>query len=251
MARPGGRIWFLGHATVGIELDGVRLLTDPLLGGRVGFLGRRHPVPPAAHALEPDAVLLSHVHHDHLDLPSLRLLGRDRPIVAPPGTATLLARHGFARVRELAVGESLQIGGVRVLATHADHEGRRPPFGPNVPCVGYVVEGTSRVYFAGDTDIFPGMADLGRLDVALLPVAGWGPTLGPGHLDPRRAAEALRLIRPRAAVPIHWGTLAPLGLHRRPWSYLTSPPRQFARLASVFAPEVDVRVLEPGEQLDL
>jgi L-ascorbate metabolism protein UlaG (beta-lactamase superfamily) len=205
----------------------------------------------AVGALEPDAVLLSHLHHDHLDLPSLRARGRDRPIVAPRGTGPFLARHGFADVRELAAGEVARLGGVRVLATPANHHGRRSPFGPTTPCLGYVVEAAERVYFAGDTDLFPAMADLGPIDVALLPIAGWGPRLGPGHLDPLRAAEALRLIRPRTAVPIHWGTLAPLGLHRHGWSYLLGPPRAFQALALALAPAVDVRVLEPGEALDL
>jgi L-ascorbate metabolism protein UlaG (beta-lactamase superfamily) len=250
-AAAPGRVRFLGHATVALEMAGVRLLTDPLLSSRVGFLARRHPVPSAAHLLGPDAVLLSHIHHDHLDLPSLRTLGSDCPIVAPRGTGPFLARRGFRDIRELAVGEALRVGGVRVLATPANHHGRRPPFGPTVPCLGYVVEAASRVYFAGDTDLFPGMADLGPIDVALLPVAGWGPRLGPGHLDPYRAAEALRLIRPRTAVPIHWGTLAPFGLHRWDLSYLLGPPRAFQALALALAPDVDVRVLEPGEHLDL
>jgi L-ascorbate metabolism protein UlaG (beta-lactamase superfamily) len=96
------------------------------------------------------------------------------------------------------------------------------------------------------------MADLaGGLDLALLPVWGWGPTIGSGHLDPRRAAEALRILKPRVAVPIHWGTLYPRGLRwLRPWQ-LTNPPLEFARVADELAPEVDVRVLEPGESISL
>ena len=104
------------------------------------------------------------------------------------------------------------------------------------------------VYFAGDTDLFPEMAGLsGTIDVALLPVAGWGPTLGPGHLDARRAAEAAAVIAPRVAVPIHWGTLAPpRPLRRHPDP--SAPPREFAALVARVAPEVEVRVLEPGER---
>src|SRR6185503_4278779 len=120
---------------------------------------------------------------------------------------------------------------VRVIATHARHTGFRPPFGPLGGCLGFVVEGGgedyggvegsgvengggggARIYFAGDTDVFPEMASLGPIDVALLPVAGWGPTLGPGHMNARRAAEALRLIRPKIAIPMHWGTFAPIGM---------------------------------------
>jgi L-ascorbate metabolism protein UlaG (beta-lactamase superfamily) len=89
------------------------------------------------------------------------------------------------------------------------------------------------------------------LDVALLPIWGWGPRLGPGHLDPEEAARALTLLRPRAAVPIHWGTLAPVGA-RRLWPWLfDAPPRRFGASAARLAPEVDVRVLQPGESVSV
>jgi L-ascorbate metabolism protein UlaG (beta-lactamase superfamily) len=117
--------------------------------------------------------------------------------------------------------------------------------------VGYRVSGSAQVYFAGDTDIFEGMSSLSPgLDVALLPVAGWGPRLPPGHLDPLRAAEALRLLRPRVAVPIHWGTYRRIGLSRKP-AVLREPAETFARLAAELAPDVDVRVVPVGGALDL
>ena len=99
------RIVFLGHATVLIELDGVRLLTDPLLRRRVAHLRRQiAPVDRAScHSGPSDAVLISHMHHDHLDLPSLRLLGRDTPLLVPAGAGAWLRRRGFTRVTELGV----------------------------------------------------------------------------------------------------------------------------------------------------
>src|SRR4029450_3384653 len=104
-------------------------------------------------------------------------------------------------------------GDLRVTATKADHRGFRPPFGPDAPSLGFVLEDRQlRIYFARDTDMFPEMAELGDLDVALLPVWGWGPRLGPGHMDPYRAAEAVGLRRPAAAMPIHWGALGPSGM---------------------------------------
>jgi L-ascorbate metabolism protein UlaG (beta-lactamase superfamily) len=93
------------------------------------------------------------------------------------------------------------------------------------------------------------MADLGPVDVALLPVAGYSPKLGPGHLDARRAAQAAALIEPRVAVPIHWGTFHPLTQARGPW--FTDPPAEFAAQVAELAPAVDVRVLSPGESLEL
>jgi L-ascorbate metabolism protein UlaG (beta-lactamase superfamily) len=149
------------------------------------------------------------------------------------------------------VGECVTVGAVRVQATPAIHDGFRPPFGPRAACLGFVLEGTQRVYFAGDTDLFDAMASLTPLDLALLPVWGWGPWLGPGHLDPYRAALALTLLRPAAAMPIHWGSLFPFGLGRWRHRYLTQPPRAFTAAARVLAPQVQVHVVEPGGRLDL
>ena len=152
---------------------------------------------------------------------------------------------------ELEEGEEWRVGAVSIRATHAKHEGRRGLIGVQAPPVGYLVSGSARVYFAGDTDLFEGMALIEpNLDVALLPVAGWGPRLPPGHLDPLRAAEALRLLRPRVAVPIHWGTYRRIGLSREP-AALREPAESFARLAAELAPDVDVRVLPVGSTLDL
>jgi L-ascorbate metabolism protein UlaG (beta-lactamase superfamily) len=115
--------------------------------------------------------------------------------------------------------------------------------------VGFLIDdGGTRVYFAGDTDVFDGMADLAPgLTVALLPVWGWGPKVGPGHLDPERAAQATALLQPRLAVPIHWGTYAGPRVWWRDDPAL--PAREFARLAARSAPDVDVRILAPGDEL--
>jgi L-ascorbate metabolism protein UlaG (beta-lactamase superfamily) len=108
------------------------------------------------------------------------------------------------------------------------------------------------VYFAGDTQLFPEMEALaGRVDAALLPVWGWGPRLGTGHLDPRTAAEALVRIRPRIAIPIHWGTFYPFALARLWPRPLERPPQDFAREAARIAPLTEVRLLTPGETTDL
>jgi L-ascorbate metabolism protein UlaG (beta-lactamase superfamily) len=236
---------YVGHATVVIDLDGVRLLTDPVLRPRVAHLWRAVPVPgEAARAI--DAVLISHAHWDHLDLPSLARLGRALPIVCPRGLGKLLRRRRFGDVTELEAGEQARIGPVTVTAVFAEHESGRGPFGARSPALGYVAGGSQTIYFAGDTGLFQSMTELAPLDAALLPVAGWGAKLGPGHLDARTAAEALLLLRPRIAVPIHWGTLAPFGRHRP-----GNPAADFARHAAELAPEVRVRVLQPGETVGL
>ena len=226
-----------------VELGGVRLLTDPVLRGRVAHLRRDGPSPAAPRAL--DAVLISHLHHDHLDRASLRRLGGRPRLVAPRGAAKLLRRAGL-ELEELDAGEETDISGVRVLAVGAVHASRRWPVrGPEAEPLGYLISGGLSVYFAGDTDLFPEMAALAPVDVALLPVAGWGPSLGPGHLDPERAARAAALLRPRVAIPIHWGTLRPV--LSRPGDWFSGPGAEFAAQVAALAPEVDVRVLRPGE----
>jgi L-ascorbate metabolism protein UlaG (beta-lactamase superfamily) len=225
----------------------VRVLTDPVLRRRAAHLLRTGPVPVVG---EVDAVLVSHGHNDHLDLPSLRRLPRGVPLVLPRGLGRLVEKRGFTNVIEVEEGEEVPIGELVVRATHADHPGRPSP-GRAALAVGFAILGSRRVFFAGDTDLFPEMAGLvDELDVALLPVWGWGPTIGPGHLDPERAAEALRLLKPKAAVPVHWGTLRPFYRSARA-RYLREPPEAFAAAAARLAPEVAVHVLPPGGRLEI
>lgn len=239
-------VTWVGHSTVLVEAAGVRLLTDPLLRPRLGHVRRVAP-PVAPLEGELDAVLISHVHFDHLDVASLRLV-RTRRIVVPRGARGIVERRGLGPVVELEEGEKLEIGGLSVQATHAVHSARRGL--RSSASVGYQVSAPARVYFAGDTDVFEGMRGLAPLDVALLPIWGWGPRVGAGHLDPRGAAEALRLLQPRLAIPIHWGTYRRFGLSRDA-AVLREPPERFERLARELAPEVDVRILAPGERLAL
>ncbi len=161
---------------------------------------------------------------------------------------------GFRDVREIAIGGALEIGGLRIDGVPAIHSGFRPPLGPTAPAMGFVIRGSREIYFAGDTDLFEQMALLPgpRIDVALLPVWGWGPTLGRGlHIDPRRAAESLRLIRPRAAVPIHWGTYWPHSMGRVYPERLIEPPAAFVEYATELAPDVRCLLTEVGEMVDL
>ncbi len=230
-----------------VDLDGVRVLTDPVIRRLVGHLRRSAPLDEAA-IRDVDAVLVSHVHFDHLDLPSLERVGRSARIVVPRGAGGLVRRRRLRDVVEVDEGEEIRIGPLAVRATHAEHSADRGPLRSEVPSLGFVLAGSSTVYFVGDTDLFPGLADDVGPDVALLPVTGWGPHVGPGHLDPSRAAEALRLLRPRAAVPIHWGTYRPVYWRGRA---RTEAPEEFRRLAAELAPEVDVRVLPVGGSLVL
>ncbi|MDH5280238.1 MAG: MBL fold metallo-hydrolase [Thermoleophilia bacterium] len=245
------RIEYVGHATVLVDLDGVRVLTDPLLRNRVAHLRRVAPLD-ARSRRAVDAVLISHAHYDHLDIPSLEKLGKSLPVVVPRGLARLLRKRRFEAVVEVEVGETFRIGDLDVRAVPAEHDGSRGPFGASATPLGYVITGSRSVYFAGDTDLFDGMGELAPVDVALLPIWGWGPGLGAGHLDPKRAAAAVALIRPELVVPIHWGTYFPihLGLRGAP-AFTDLPPAEFVTAVHETAPGVPVRVLRPGQSLDL
>jgi L-ascorbate metabolism protein UlaG (beta-lactamase superfamily) len=250
----GGRpdaLTYVGHATVLAELDGVRILTDPLLVAGIAHVRRRTAVPRADDLGSLGAILISHAHHDHLDSRSLRLLTQDCPVIVPSGAGPTARRAGAENIIEMRPGDCTSVGNVVVEAVPASHDGRRFPIGPPVPALGYLLRAAHRqVYFAGDTDLFPGMAALaGRVDVALLPIWGWGPSLPAGHLDPLRAAEAVALIRPQMAVPIHWGTLRAWGAQRG--LDPLAPTRAFAHEVGRVAPATEVRVVLPGHRIEL
>jgi len=199
--------------------------------------------------------VVSHLHLDHLDLASLQRVPGAVPVVVPRGGGSWLRRAGREQVLELAPGEAASFGGVVVRAVPARHGGFRPPRGPRADAVGYVLEGSRRIYFAGDTGYFDTMHQLapGGLDVALLPVAGWGLTLPLAtHLDPLGAAHAARLLEARLAIPIHWGTYRPAGLHHPALrGDRHRPPRELQRLAAIHAPASRVQPLDIGERLEL
>jgi L-ascorbate metabolism protein UlaG (beta-lactamase superfamily) len=242
-------ITYVGHSTVQIGAAGTRLLTDPFLREGVMHLRRIAPLPSLAEIVRPDAILISHAHFDHLDPPSLRLLA-PCPVVAPRGCGRLLERAGMRDVCEVAAGESVRFGDVEVTAVLAAHDGRRHPFSHARDTLAYVVAGSERAFFAGDTDLFDGMRALaGGIDVALLPIWGWGGRLPRGHLDPERAARAAGMLSARVAIPIHWGTLAS---PRAPWRVDPgAPARAFVARAATLAPELEVRVLAPGASTEI
>jgi L-ascorbate metabolism protein UlaG (beta-lactamase superfamily) len=237
---------FVGHATVRIGVNGLRILTDPFLRSRLGPLERHGPTPAGVVDEELDLVLLSHGHPDHFDPASLRSLRGSPTVVVPRGLGARARDAVRGEVVELAAGESFRFAGVDLEAVPAAHW--ISPGAPRAQPLGYVIDGGPRIYFAGDTGRFDGLGRvLAGVDVALLPVWTWGPHLGPGHLGPRSAADVLASAGPTVAIPIHWGTLYPRQLHRV-WSRpLREPGDRFAEYAERLAPETHVRVLRPGQ----
>jgi len=155
-------------------------------------------------------------------------------------------------VVEVQPGDHVDVGSsVTVSVTPARHSCRRGPHSRVVADpVGYVVRGRGQsAYFAGDTDLFPEMRELGPIDLALLPIWGWGPTIGEGHLDPVRAVEAGRLIRPSLVVPIHWGTYAPEDGRRRLPGWLDAPAEAFLGETARHVDAPSVELLSPAGAL--
>ena len=177
------RVTYVGHATVLIDLDGVRLITDPVLRPRVLHLRRVGSVPAAA-LRGLDAVLLSHAHWDHMDLPSLERLGKELPIVCPKGLAALLRRKRFAHVTTLEEGEEVRSARSpceRFTPSTTEAAARWGPPASSAssstarrPCISRVTPICSTA-----------LSELGAVDLALIPVAGWGSKVGAGASRPR------------------------------------------------------------------
>ncbi|MEZ0490892.1 MBL fold metallo-hydrolase [Kineococcus sp. TBRC 1896] len=258
----GVDVTWLGHSTVTVDVRGpqgrLRVVTDPVLRAGLGHLRRRPRTPAASAWAGCDLALVSHLHHDHLDLPSLRRL-RPAVLVTPPGSSDWvrwrLGRPG-THVVEVAVGQTRELPvrgrAVAVTALPAHHAGHRTGSGlSRAPLDAVAVQHLVRVpgafperdpgdlllWAVGDTGEFERSDEVlvagGRApDVALVPVGGWGHTLGPHHLDPRQAAELVARVRPGVSVPVHWGTLHPVALGRTMGDRFVEPGRRFVAEAA-------------------
>jgi L-ascorbate metabolism protein UlaG (beta-lactamase superfamily) len=247
-----------GHSSVTARWRDTRLLFDPVLGDSIAHLRRRRGPTPPAEARHADAVLISHLHADHLHLPSVRLLPPGTRVIGPVGLAGVLrpSRGGSSlECEEIVAGDEVVIGDLTVRGLYAEHDSRRAPMSRHraKPLSFLVTDGrgdASPLWFGGDTALHDGLADVAPVAVALVPIAGWGPGLGPGHLDADQAAEAVGLLSAGLAIPIHYGTFWPRGLGRVAEDQFLGPERRFAERSRDVAPDTVIRILSPGETLD-
>ena len=224
-SRPpetGLRATWLGHSTVLLEIDGLRVLTDPVWGERaspVSFAGpkRFQPVPAPVAALPPlDAVVISHDHFDHLDHPTiLALAAIDVPFVTSLGVGSHLEAWGIpaGRITELDWWEEAELrGGLTVTAAPSQHFSGRALHSRNSTLwSSLVVRGPRHaVFFSGDTGLSPEYAEvrrrLGPFDLVMLEVGAYHPAWGDIHLGPDNALQALTLLGGGSFLPVHWGT---------------------------------------------
>lgn len=246
-----------GHSTASVGIGGARVVTDPLLGDRLLHL-KRYAASPGPEADVADLILISHLHRDHCDVRSLVRFRPEVPIVAPRGAHRVLRGlvRGLGReLIEVAPGDDVEVAGVQVQVLAATHDGRRHPLTRSLPpALGFRFGNSAATcWYPGDTEHRADMAEVAEVDLALVPVGGWGPTLATGHLDPEQAADAVRSVGARWAIPVHWGTFWPAGLarvmpanHRR---LFVEPARRFAD--ALRDTDIDVQVLRPGESVRL
>jgi L-ascorbate metabolism protein UlaG (beta-lactamase superfamily) len=242
-----------GHATASVEAGGTRVVTDPVLHDRLLHL-KRYAASPASDAVDAELVLVSHLHHDHCHVPSLARFGPDVPMLVPRGGERLLTKIAGDRVVPVVPGDVVERAGVRVEVLPATHDGRRHPWArEQVPALGFRVEGAAGSWwYPGDTELRDDMKDVAPVDLALVPIGGWGPTLEDGHMHPEHAAEAVARVGARWAVPVHWGTFWPAGLrqvaranHHR---LFITPGERFAEAMAGLATEAVV--VEPGDRVE-
>jgi L-ascorbate metabolism protein UlaG (beta-lactamase superfamily) len=252
-----GTLTWWGHSTITVQDGGTTVLFDPVLTARLGHLRRvRGPIPPP-HAAQADIILLSHLHFDHTHLPSLRLIPASAVVVAPSGSRRLLkpfAARGL-KLREVEPGDLVELAGRRIRVLPADHDGRRHAGSPHRgPALGYLVDGSRRWWYPGDTGPKLQFEEVAQVDIALVPVGGWGPSIIPGHsqghLDAEQAAEAVCRIQPDHAVPVHWGTWWPIGLPQRP-DLIDLPAAAFAEHLARLAPKTSVHLPRHGQSIKL
>ncbi len=216
MTTETNSVTYIGHATTLIKTNGIHLITDPVFSDRInlGLVKRRQPLGVHFEKLpDIDAILISHDHLDHFDKSTLRRSQRDIPTITPYGLGNKISSLGFTDVRELSWWESTVVKGIIITAVPAAH------WGISARASGFVIEGIKTIYFAGDTGLFDGMSDIGRkfdIYLALLPIGDYRPHIWfiPGgakvmrnmHMAPNDIPEAIKMLRCKKVIPIHWGT---------------------------------------------
>lgn len=239
---------YVGHATVRIESGGQSLITDPNFSEKIFWLKRRCPGPiPVDQMPQPTAILLSHAHYDHLDLPSYKYFTAQVPIIAPPGLKPLLNKFLKNPVIELEPGASVSVGSeIRITACLVTHLGFRLLPIRYTRCNGYLIEWDGKkIFFPGDTAYRSDFrAQVGEVDVALLPISCYKPEwfMRSRHIDPAQAVRIFEEIGAKIMIPIHWGTFK---LSTEP---LSEPIEWLKRIAKEKGIKAQIKILQPGDQ---
>jgi L-ascorbate metabolism protein UlaG (beta-lactamase superfamily) len=255
------RVTFVNHATLLIQMDGVNILTDPTWAKRsVPVVGRTRRRPPGLRFDELpkiDAVLISHNHQDHMDLPTLRHLAKsfDPVVYTGLGNARFLGKNGVPEGHDLDWWQSAEIApGITVTAVPARHHSGRGLFDKDRTLwCGFVVKGPSgSVYFAGDTGYGSHFEEIGRrfpnLRLAILPIGGFKPVwyMHEQHLGPEAALQAMKDLGAANMIPMHFGTF-PNG------DDAETEPVEILEAAIAASPDLvsRVNILDNGQSVDI
>ncbi|MGP3959687.1 MBL fold metallo-hydrolase [Nonomuraea sp. 3N208] len=253
----GVRVVWYGHASTLVEIEGKRVLFDPVWSKRPSpsqLVGpkRHHPVPVTIGELPlVDAIAISHDHYDHLDLATVRSLTRTQkaPFLVPLGIGAHLERWGVPayRIIELDWEEEAQVAGLRFVATAARHFSGRAFTRNDTLWGSWVIAGAStRVFYAGDSGYFEGYRGIGSahgpFDLTLMPIGAYSPAWPDIHMNPEEAVNAHLDLGGELLLPVHWATFT-LALH--PWA---EPVDRLWREAK--ARDVKIVVPRPGEAVD-
>lgn len=229
LKKGSNTLTWIGHASFLIQLAGKNILIDPVLSPKIGWIKRNCPPGLAWPALPKiDLVLITHNHRDHMDAPTLKKLGADPAYIVPQGLGAWFARRGFRHITEVRWWQKETFGGITITFVPAQHWSRRGLTDGNTSWWGgFVLEaGSLRLYHAGDTGWFDGFAEIGRrtgtIHLAMLPIGAYAPRwfMHPQHISPEEAVKAMRLLKAKHLIPMHWGTFQ---LSDEP---LNEPPRR-------------------------
>lgn len=244
------QITFLGHSTVLIQSSSASFLTDPVLSEKVLWLKRRIPLPVKPEELpEPTAILISHAHYDHLDLPSFKYFSSKIPMILPKGLGRLVSKFCRNPLIELSHGASHEIqAGCRVTAFPVTHFSFRLSGLTYRGCNGYLIETEGKkIFFPGDTAYRSDFKNFKGVDLALLPIGPCQPEwfMRRRHLNPSDALKVMEDLEARVVVPIHWGAFK-LGTDR-----FEEPMDQLKKLIEEKNLASRVRILNAGEKVEL
>lgn len=244
---------YVGHATVLFETDAQSILADPVFSNRLAsvFTRREAPMSFDVNSIRNlRAILISHGHHDHMDLRSLVTLGKDVPVIVPKGVSIPLVLRRFRDIRVVKPWDELQVGPAKITVVPSHHFGGRPPFYITASYQGYVISGEKCVYFAGDTgfdeEMFRQICGRFSLDLAILPIGAYHPpSFRKHHMSPEDAIDAFRLLGARSMMPIHFETFS------MSWEPMDEPRRRLNAAAEKAGVSDTVFALTAGESICL
>jgi L-ascorbate metabolism protein UlaG (beta-lactamase superfamily) len=252
-------VTFIGHSSFLLQVNGRKLLVDPVFSKRLIVLRRqRRPGVTVDQLPAIDLVLLTHAHMDHLDMASLRrviratrrLTGRTPEVVVPHGVEDLVERLGFSQVHGLSWWEQIEVQGLKVTMTPCKHWGARMFRDTHRGYGGYVIEGGGQsVYHSGDTAYFDGFREIGKRlkpEVALLPIGAYFPdSYRSVHTSPEEAIRAFVELNAQQMVPMHYGTFR---LGREP---MEEPVQRLEAEADRLGINEQIKILGEGETMHL